>query len=141
MMDLQPLVAMCPCGAPAVAAGSLQVVVLDLAFSLPFPVCLAHAVRSVGVAGLRYDPLPTHHPVEISVVDRYPGKGEIFSTPEGGLVVGCPQCGRTASLGPAFRLTNEKLEPSFVCPSCGFHAWLRRGVPAVWDPAQAGVGY
>jgi len=98
----------------------------DLAFSLPFPVCRAHAVRSVGVAGLRYDPLPTHHPVEITVVDRYPGKGEIFQTPEGGLVVGCPRCGRTASLGPMFRLTNEKLEPSFVCPVCGFHAWLLR---------------
>ena len=45
----------------------------------------------------------------------------------GHVIVQCPECGREGTLNPQNHSVRDSGEvlPSFICPHCGWHGWVR----------------
>jgi transcription elongation factor Elf1 len=70
--------------------------------------------------------LPSHEPLTLSRANSFPPKSwEWFKAVDDNMSIGCPKCDKLVGLNSHFKI-NEKsrLEPSFICPHCGLHAWL-----------------
>jgi hypothetical protein len=121
--ELKPLVLDCPCGERATHAVVFVVRVAGKDVQRSTPACEEH-VGTAAITAARGAVLPTHEHVFVRrAKDFPPQKTEIHAAP---LMVCCPRCSGMASLDPdAFTLSERGLDPSFVCPQCGLHAWLR----------------
>jgi len=127
LTNLHPINFLCPCGKPATFSTILHLDINGNIIKTHIPVCAIHVKVNPKLIKIQKYILPTHCLINISIVEQYPPKqSEIFRTPEGGLVIGCPKCSHPSALDTTiFRLTTERLEPSFICPFCKLHAWLQ----------------
>jgi hypothetical protein len=127
-MELKPFVAACAtCGQAATRA-------LEVAVSLRtrrgdavvrHQLCLCDNCAPLHV-NTRLGCLPTHESTALIESASFPPiAGAWFKASDGGIVLGCPRCAQCVGLTNIHCVTpGGKLEPSFICPCCGFHCWL-----------------
>ena len=68
-----------------------------------------------------------HTPITLERDLRFPpDAGRWMRTPDGDIILGCPKCGKDASIkAPPFAVQRDgKLLPSFVCDKCKLHCML-----------------
>ncbi|KKM84392.1 hypothetical protein LCGC14_1299530 [marine sediment metagenome] len=119
MNKLEPLLLYCSC---KVRATHALEILLGNGIKASIPLCPEHCKNlklKVELGGL-----PTYKDVlNVEIVEWPPKKGEICEEP---FSVGCPKCESITTLEPkAFSVTVEGLKPSFICPHCEFHGWMR----------------
>lgn len=126
----------CPCGEQT--SRSLELVI-ELAglpeITIKIPMCAKHA--SAKVKSARLAAPPTHEDIIGRRTRTMPELGgEVMVTP-GMISVCCPGCRGLSSLDMSvFRWTDaDGLKPSFVCPQCGVHLWIRSAAWAAKEDA------
>lgn len=68
-----------------------------------------------------------HPPITLERDLRFPpDAGKWMRTPDGDLIIGCPKCGKDASIkAPPFAVQSDgRLLPSFICDKCKLHCML-----------------
>lgn len=123
MSDLIELEVKCGvCDRPAIQALTIEVTFTGKALEMSIPLC--SSCRPNRVANIQITNLPTHQPIELARVKKFPpGRGEFFGDPV--TTFGCPKCGNGCSLGTTLQVVGKKITPSFICPhGCGLHTWL-----------------
>jgi len=113
-MELKPIRVLCvKCGKQATHAA-------EYSKKVAIPLCEACIKSPIRIAVL-----PTHEPSTLEPANKFPPrKGEWFNTPDGNLVLGCPQCGSVVSTTSIHKVESGKLKPSFICPECKLHLFL-----------------